>query len=130
MVRLFLDQGAGVGALNRSGGTPLHDAALSGNTDVINLLLDRGANVDVKERDSGATALMMAASIGRTDAVALLLRRGADPALRDHAGRTALGEQWRGHREAAGESARAFQSRAFGEKARLKRGLSTSLSLS
>jgi ankyrin repeat protein len=79
-----------VDALNLSGGTPLHDAAIGGATDVIDLLLNRGAKIDVKERESGATALMLAASIGRTDAVALLLRRGANPALRDGRGHTAL----------------------------------------
>jgi ankyrin repeat protein len=76
--------------LNASGGTPLHDAALGGNVDVIDVLLNRGAKIDVKERESGATALMLAASIARTDAVALLLKRGANPVLRDRKGRTAL----------------------------------------
>ncbi|MGA8027726.1 MAG: ankyrin repeat domain-containing protein [Bryobacteraceae bacterium] len=90
MVQLLLEHGAGLESLNATGGTPLHDAALGGNADVIRLLLDRGARIDAFDRESGATPLMLAASLARTGAVALLLQRGANPALRDHAGRTAL----------------------------------------
>src|SRR5581483_10574059 len=77
-------------ARNRRGGTALHDAALGGNVEVINLLLDRGADVDAVDRESGATPLMEAASLARAAAVGTLLERGANPRLRDHAGKTAL----------------------------------------
>jgi ankyrin repeat protein len=90
IVQLFLERGAQVNALDETGGTPLHDAALAGNTDVILLLLDHGASIDAADGESGATPLMLAASVSRTEAVALLLARGANPALRDHAGHTAL----------------------------------------
>jgi ankyrin repeat protein len=90
MVQLLLDHGALVTAQNQNGGTPLHDAALGGNADVVTLLLDHGSVIDERELDSGATPLMMAASMGRLEVVKLLLQRGANRQLRDKAGHTAL----------------------------------------
>ena len=90
IVALFLEHGAEVNALDGTGGTPLHSAALSGNTEVISLLLNAHARLDLADQESGATPLMLAASVSRTEAVAFLLEHGANPALRDHAGHTAL----------------------------------------
>jgi ankyrin repeat protein len=56
----------------------------------MDLLLDHGAKIDARNRESDATPLMLAAAMGRANAVALLLKRGADPRLRDRAGHTAL----------------------------------------
>ncbi len=90
IVALLLARGARIDARGADGEGPLHEAALVGSTEVITLLLDHGAQIDAPDRDSGATPLMIAASLGRTNAVTVLLRRGANPALRDHAGHTAL----------------------------------------
>jgi uncharacterized protein len=90
MVQLLLDHGALVTSRNQNGGTALHDAALSGNAEVVALLLDHGAAIDEREQESGATPLMMAASMGCGDVVTLLLKRGASRFLRDKAGHTAL----------------------------------------
>jgi ankyrin repeat protein len=85
-----LAKGARLEARGENGDSPLHDAALGGNPEVITLLLDHGAAIDAPDGESGATPLMIAASLGRAGAVAILLRRGANPLLRDHAGHTAL----------------------------------------
>src|SRR5262249_10632251 len=74
----LIDAGADVGALTTTGAAPLHFAAASGNREIIALLLDRGASVNVREPQWGQTPLMFAAAAGRTDAVRLLLARGAD----------------------------------------------------
>ncbi|MGB9610311.1 MAG: ankyrin repeat domain-containing protein, partial [Bryobacteraceae bacterium] len=75
--------------LDSTGATALHDAALAGHAALVALLVDRGAPVDARERDSGLTPLMVAASWGHEAVVGLLLERGADRTLRNHAGKDA-----------------------------------------
>jgi hypothetical protein len=76
------------GALRREGWTPLHYAASSPEPKVVRLLLDRGAVVDARS-PNGTTPLMMAARYGAIDAAELLRQRGADPALRNERGLSA-----------------------------------------
>jgi ankyrin repeat protein len=64
---------------------PLMLAAVRGDTARVKRLLDRGADVDARDRN-GMTALMWASPA----AGLLLLRRGASLSVRDHFGRTAL----------------------------------------
>jgi ankyrin repeat protein len=63
---------------------------LGGSVDVIIELLDHGANIDARERESGATPLMLAVSMDRVPAARVLLIRGANPKIADDAGNTAL----------------------------------------
>ena len=58
-VRLLLEAGANVGALDGNGSTALHPAASNGWLTVIQLLADRGTPLDVVNRN-GATALALA----------------------------------------------------------------------
>jgi ankyrin repeat protein len=51
MVRLLLDRGADVNAVNRAGSTPLHAAAWSGSVALTRLFLDRGADSKVRDED-------------------------------------------------------------------------------
>jgi hypothetical protein len=59
--RLLLDAGADVNALNRDFSTPLMYASLDGSADIVEFLLKRGANPDLKN-DWGETALDSAAN--------------------------------------------------------------------
>ncbi len=68
--------------------SPLGWASLTGNTAMITLLLDRGADIGAAD-SAGSTPLHQAAYFGKTPAVRLLLDRGADPSARDKAGQTA-----------------------------------------
>lgn len=66
------------------GTTPLHQAALVGDTDVLEALLAAGASVDDEDRE-GATALHYAA---QSMVVVILVMAGADVDHEDRAGRT------------------------------------------
>jgi ankyrin repeat protein len=74
---------------NEDGWTPLLSAAYSGKTKAVQILLDRGASVDVKDPD-GETALSLATSNGHADIVAMLLKKGAKPNTPNEKGETPL----------------------------------------
>src|SRR5262249_54013381 len=62
---------------DRFGKTPLYKAALAGHTEVVKLLLDKGAKIAAEGTDR-RTPLHWAASKGNADLVKLLVRHGAD----------------------------------------------------
>jgi ankyrin repeat protein len=80
----LLAANADVRAVTTTGVVPLHLAAASGSADTVSLLLDGGAQIDVREPQWGQTPLMFAAGFGRTEVVRLLMSRGADLALTAH----------------------------------------------
>lgn len=68
--------------VNQPGWSPLHYAASGPNPRIVELLLGRGAALDARS-PNGSTPLMMAARYGSEESVRLLLERGADPTLRN-----------------------------------------------
>ncbi|MGP8243379.1 MAG: ankyrin repeat domain-containing protein [Bryobacteraceae bacterium] len=83
-VRLMLDRGADVNAVDPLGRTPLMYAAASDllPLDEVELLVERGADVNARDGhklggDSGLTALDIASLHGETPVVAWLVARGA-----------------------------------------------------
>jgi ankyrin repeat protein len=74
--------------LNREGWTALHYAATGPATDVVVLLLGRGATLEAPS-PNGTTPLMMAARYGPESTVNLLLSAGASLAVRNIQGLTA-----------------------------------------
>jgi ankyrin repeat protein len=70
--------GAQVGAATTTGATALMQAAHSGSADAVRILVENGADPNVKEAANGQTALMFAAAADRVDVVKLLIARGAD----------------------------------------------------
>ncbi len=77
--RRLLERGA---RLDLPGWTPLHYAASGPSTELVVLLLDRGATIDAAS-PNGSTPLMLAARNGSIDNAELLLARGADPRKRN-----------------------------------------------
>lgn len=69
------------------GATPLMNAAAFGFLEAMKILLDQGADANLKST-SGATALMWA--VTDIEKVRLLLTQGADPKMAAQRGRTAL----------------------------------------
>lgn len=74
---------------NTVGGTALMVASMQGYTEIINLLLDNGADINQQDHNKW-NALMKAAHKGHADVVACLLDRGADYTLTDNNGCTPL----------------------------------------
>ena len=79
-IRALINKGADF--VSAIGISPLHILAYDGSDDLVNLLLDHGA--DVKARDNnGVTALHQAAWAGHVSTIELLVSRGADVDARD-----------------------------------------------
>lgn len=60
--------------------TPLHVAALSGNPEIVEALIDRGAEIDPRDAND-MTPLLLAITTNRPDVAEMLLRRGANPMI-------------------------------------------------
>ncbi len=88
-VKVAVDAGADINALDERKMPPIGVAALLGKTDIINYLAEKGA--DVNRNDGfGFTPLMCAAQRGQAGAVRALIKHGADPALKGSGGSTPL----------------------------------------
>ena len=89
-VTLLIEKGASPSLENNNGCNSLHFASLSGNTDIIELLLlTHGPDIDSTTAD-GFTPLMIAAGHGKLQAVTLLIEKGASPSLADKYGWNSL----------------------------------------
>ena len=94
----FLAMGSMKPKLRTSELGSLHDAVREGDTDLIEKLLENGADIEAKDQ-YGNTALTTAALYGRQSIVECLLDRGADIEAKDQYGRTALLlAAWQGHK--------------------------------
>ncbi len=78
-----------VNARGRSNNTLLMRAAVFGREAVVRLLLEKGANPDLKNK-TGFTALMAAALEHRVGIIGMLLEAGAAKGAKDNEGRSAL----------------------------------------
>lgn len=79
LVRELIEQGVDVNQRNAQGHTALHLAVRRGDRDLVQLLLDNGADLDVHEQGSGLAPLHSAARLGNPELCELLIRYGADP---------------------------------------------------
>jgi truncated hemoglobin YjbI len=90
VARLLIDAGATPDVPSGpTAGTPLHQAARIGRVSVAAVLLDRGANLEARDK-KGETPLRRAVNCRQVEMVRLLIARGADPAARDRRGSTPL----------------------------------------
>lgn len=77
-VQLLLDLGTDPNELATNGRGALHEAAWSGYEEMIQLLLDRGARLDVRSRAHGGTPVGYAHHAGRLELRDWLLERSTD----------------------------------------------------
>ena len=87
-VQAELDKGVDVDTKDDNGLTPLQWAALEGHKEIVELLIDTGANVNAWSKYG--TPLHYAASGGYKEIVELLIAKGADVNVKDVRGETAL----------------------------------------
>jgi len=66
VVKLIVEKGANVNAVNQMGETPLHGAAFRGVNDIAQLLIDKGAKLDAKDM-RGWTPLFVANGLSHGD---------------------------------------------------------------
>ena len=78
MISVLLGVGADVNATADDGGTALMAAVNRGHGDVVDLLLDAGANVNAVKSTTGMTALMYGAQSGNAEVVKALVASKAD----------------------------------------------------
>lgn len=88
IMNLLLDHGATVDYRDLDGNTPLHWAALNGQTAAIKRLIAAKAQIDAINK-RGITPLMLAVDHNRREPVAALLAAGANPLKQDFTGRDA-----------------------------------------
>ena len=75
---MILAAGALVDPIDEEGRTPLYEAAQHGRADVIEVLLEHGADIDRPDRSLEANPLVKACTKGHTECVRKLIAAGAD----------------------------------------------------
>ncbi|PUU84176.1 ankyrin repeat-containing domain protein, partial [Tuber borchii] len=81
---------------DQNGNTPLHEAAISGHSPMLQALVKEFAGDEAysneinKKNHSGNTPLHLAFQFDHTEIVELLVKKGADPAIKNSAQITAL----------------------------------------
>lgn len=88
-VEILLNAGAACNKITL-GATALYWASIPGHLDVVNILLERGADASIVSEDAGAPALSGASYKGHFEIVDTLLRHKSDVAFRTDEGLTAL----------------------------------------
>lgn len=89
-VRALLDEHLDVNAAQGDGSTALHWAAYTGNVEMVRLLLEHKASLQVKTRLGALTPLMLAARNGHTNVMRVLLDGGDRAATANANGTTVL----------------------------------------
>ena len=88
-VRLLVDHGADVNALDCSHSTPLHLASLQGVLDAVQILIKHGADVNAQDYDH-RIPLFLAMQHEASNLARFLLENGADPELKNKSGKAPL----------------------------------------
>ena len=87
-IKHYIEEGGDVNALDKGFQlSAMSWSALYGRTEVVQLLIEKGADVNLKNGD-GATPLHSAAFLGRVDVAKLLLENGADIKTHNNDGAT------------------------------------------
>ena len=88
-IRMLVEAGMPVAALDDQKLTPLHVAAAEGHVEAVRALVEAGAPLEARDF-AEQTPLHLAALFGHTECVRLLLAAGADKGAKDFPGQTPL----------------------------------------
>lgn len=77
--KLRLARGADPNGADKGGRPLLHEAVLWNRRELVDLLLDAGANVNLPDRTTGDTPLHIAVTFEKHDTARYLMQKGADP---------------------------------------------------
>ncbi|MGM0588844.1 MAG: ankyrin repeat domain-containing protein [Bacteroidota bacterium] len=86
----LIDEGEDIEQRSSNGTTALLNAVMYSHDEIVKLLLEHGAEVDVRIVPEQITPLMVSCSNGTDDISKILLRAGGDPKLVDQHGNTVL----------------------------------------
>ncbi|XP_077297584.1 uncharacterized protein LOC143919246 [Arctopsyche grandis] len=75
--------------IDKNDRSPIHLAAIRGSIDILQLLIDKGLDVNMTDIN-GETPLLLAASFGKLEAVKYLLKNSADPKIISKLGETLI----------------------------------------
>lgn len=89
LVRALAASGAEVDVENEFGKTPLMEAGMLENLEMMTLLLELGAKVNHQSSSDQSTALHIAVEFDKSKAYRLLIDAGADPTLKNAYGEMA-----------------------------------------
>jgi len=87
-VKMLVENGAEVDAIDGKGRTPLFDACAVGNVNIVKYLFESGASIIYREPVKGAYPIHEACYWDNTDVVKYLLGVGMNKNLKDFAGQT------------------------------------------
>ncbi len=90
VLKLLLERGADINAVNKWNNTALHWAAYNGLVPIVEYLCQKGAKLDIRENEKGHTPLHDAAWRGHLGVVKALLKHGAPVGIRNNRGERPL----------------------------------------
>lgn len=90
IVKKLLDAGAKTDLHDSDGQGLLHRGAMQGSEEIATLLLEKGLDIDQRDRQHGYTPLQWAVYYNRTQMVEFLLEYGADAHIKNNRGQNAL----------------------------------------
>ena len=64
--------------------TPLHSAAMNGNTQIVEYLISKGANINVQTQPQGYAPIHSASFAGHLETIKVLVKNGADLSLKNY----------------------------------------------
>jgi len=77
-LKLIIEAGTDINALDENRQTPLHRAAANGNFIAVKLLIENGAVVDAKDKDGGTPIFFNIVGKTSREVISLLINNGAD----------------------------------------------------